>query len=88
MGTRNNIAEAMETTTRANTIQATKVVLMALLITATILDIRKQIDIRNIGMNRDIIMELVMTATSLDTSKKIASRKKGMKNKISQRKKN
>ena len=88
MGIRNKIAEAMETTTRVNTIQATKVVLMELVITATSLDISNQIPIRNRGIKEKIIMELVITATSLDISKNIAARNKGTNKKISQRIKN
>ena len=56
MGVRNKIAEAMETTTRAKTTQATNFVLMELVITETSLDIRKQIAMRNRGMNREIII--------------------------------
>ena len=58
---RNKISEAMETTTRAMTIQAKKVVLMGLVITATSLDKIKQISIRNRGMNKQILMEPVIT---------------------------
>ena len=78
----------METTTIAKTIQATEVVLMELVITATSLDIINQIAIGNRGMNKEILMELVINAKSLDISNKIATRNKGMKNKISQRTKN
>ena len=41
MGIRNKIEEAIEKTTRANKIHATKVVLMELVITTTSLDISK-----------------------------------------------
>ena len=58
---RNKISEAMETTTRAMTIQAKNVVLMGLVITATSLDKIKQISIRNRGMNKQILMEPVIT---------------------------
>ena len=58
---RNKITEAMETTTRAITIQAKKVVLMGLVITATSLDKIKQISIRNRGTNKKILMEPVIT---------------------------
>ena len=84
MGIRNNIEESMETTTREMIIQATKVVLMELVITATSLDIIKQIYLRNRGMNNQILIKLVITATNLDISKKIAARNKGMNKKISQ----
>ena len=63
------------------------VVLMEPVITATIMDISKQVAIRNTVMNKQIIMELVITATSLDINKKTAARNKGMNKKISQRKK-
>ena len=49
---RNNIAEEMETMTRAMKIQATKVVLMELVIIATILDMSKHIALINRGMNK------------------------------------
>ena len=88
MGIRNKISEAIETTTRAMKIQATKVVLMELVITATRFDIRKKVAIRNKGTNKEIIMELVITATSLDISKKISARNKGTNRQISQRTEN
>ena len=83
MGIRNNIEEAMETTTRAKTIQATKVILMELVITAMRLYIRRKIDIRKIGMDKEILTELLINATSLNISKKIATRNKGMNKHIS-----
>ena len=46
----------METMTRAMIIQATKLVLMELVITATSLHKSKQVDIRNKVMNKEIIM--------------------------------
>ena len=85
---RNKIAEAMETTTRAMRIQATRVDLMELVMNETILDISKHIAIINIGMNKKILTELVIIATSWDIIKKIAARNKGTNNKISQRTKN
>ena len=88
MGTGNKIAVSMETTTRVMKIQATKVVLMELVITVTSLDISKQIAIRNRGMNKKISMKLAITGTILDISKKIATRNKGMNKQISQRTKN
>ena len=72
----------METTETAKTIQATKVVLMELIITATSLDIGKNIAIRNRGINKEILMELLITATSLDISKNISARNKGMNKQI------
>ena len=54
MGIRNKIEESMETMTIAMTIQATKVVLMELVITATCLDIRNNIAISNRGMNKQV----------------------------------
>ena len=72
-------------TTRAMTIQAKKIFLMEPVITATSLDIRNHIDIRNRGNNKQILMELVINATSLDISNKIAAKNKGTNKQISQR---
>ena len=79
---RNKITEAMETTTRAMEIQATKFILMEPVITATNLDTSKQIDIRNRVMNKKTIMELVITAKSWYTSKNISARNKVMNKQI------
>ena len=78
----------MVTTTRSKTIQATKVVLMELVNTATSLDISKQIDIWNIEMNKEILMKLVITATSLDIRKKVAARNQGINKQISHERNN
>ena len=75
----------MGKTTRAKKIQTTEVVLMELVITATSLDISKQIAIRKRGINEDILIEPVINATSLDISKKIAEMNKGMNKQIPQR---
>ena len=72
MGIWNNIAEAIETKTRKVIIQATKIVLMEPVITATCLDIRNNIAISNRGTNKQVSVELVITATSLDRIKKIS----------------
>ena len=82
MGIRKKIVEKMETTTIAMKIQATKVVLLELVINATSLDISNQIDIRNIGKNKQILMRLVITATSLDISNNVAVRNKGTNKRI------
>ena len=46
-------------------IQATKLVLMELVITATSFEIIKHIALRNRGINNQILMELVINTTSL-----------------------
>ena len=57
---------------------------MGLVINATSLDTRKQIDIKNRRINNKFLMELVITATILYLSKKIAARNKGMNKQISE----
>ena len=61
---------------------------MELVISATSLDISKQISIRNKLMNKKIIMEIVITATSLGIIKNISARKEWMNKQILQSTKN
>ena len=64
------------------TIQATKVVLMELVINAKSLDISNHIAIRNRGINKENLMGLIITATILDIIKHIATRNKGVNKQI------
>ena len=61
--------------TRAMIIQATKVVLMELVITKTSLEIIKNIALRNRGINNQNLMELVINTTSLYFQKKQSDEK-------------